>query len=46
MYPKSYMQTISNPSKEKNVVWIFETNIENILKLKGITKFNMIMIIN
>jgi len=46
MYPNSYMQAISNPSKKKNIAWIFETNIENVLRLKGITKFNMIMIIN
>jgi hypothetical protein len=40
---------ISNPSKKKDIAWIFEANIEffgHILKLKGITKFNMIMIIN
>jgi hypothetical protein len=36
---------ISNPSK-KTFAWIFETNIENTLKLKGITTFNMNMIIN
>jgi hypothetical protein len=36
---------ISNPSK-KNIIWIFETNIENVLKLKGITTFNMNTIIN
>jgi hypothetical protein len=39
------MMKISNPRK-KQIAWIFETNIENILKLKRITKFNMIMIIN
>ncbi len=32
--------------EKKNIAWIFETNIEKILKLKGITKFNMIMIID
>jgi len=36
---------ISNPSKNK-ITWIFAKNIENILKLKRITKFNMILIIN
>jgi len=39
---------IINPWK-KNIDWIFETNIEffgHILKLKRITKFNMIMIVN
>jgi hypothetical protein len=36
---------ISNISK-KNIAWIFENNIDNILKLKGNIKFNMIMIIN
>jgi hypothetical protein len=35
----------SNPSKKK-IIWIFEIFFEKVLKLKGITKFNMIMMIN
>ncbi len=35
---------ISNQTK-KDIAWIFETNIENVLNLKGITKFNMTRII-
>jgi hypothetical protein len=35
---------ISKPSK-KNITSILVANIENVLKLKRITKFNMIMII-
>jgi hypothetical protein len=43
MSSNSCMQ-ISNTLK-KNIAQIFENNIENILKLKRIIKFNMIMII-
>jgi hypothetical protein len=45
MFPNSYMQNFLTQAK-KDIAWIFETNIENVLKLKWITKFNMIMIIN
>jgi hypothetical protein len=45
MYPNSYMRKFK-PKQKKNITGIFETNIENVLKLKGITKFNMIMVIS
>jgi hypothetical protein len=46
MYPNNYMNFFEPKQKKKNIAWIFEINIENILKLRRITKFNMIMIIN
>jgi len=46
MYPNSYMQNFLTQAK-KDIASIFEKKIEffvHVLRLKGITKFNMIMI--